>query len=57
MIKIGDNVNTLSNFNSRTVNGKKIYTFGLNNYDTYVFIYGRLGKNKIVKIGYNGNLL
>lgn len=57
VIKIGDNVNTLSNFNSRTVNGKKIYTFDLNNYDTYVFIYVSLATNKIVKIGYNGNLL
>ena len=57
LIKIGDNVNTLSNFKSRTVNGKKIYTFGLNNYDSYVFIYVSLATNKIVKIGYNGNSL
>lgn len=56
-IKIGENGNLLSDLNSRTINGKKIYILGLNNYDSYAYVYVDISTNKIIEIGYNGNLL
>lgn len=56
-LKIGDSGNLLSGLNSRTVNGKKIYGFGFNSYDSYAYVYVDISSNKIIEIGYNGNLL
>lgn len=55
--KIGDSGNIASGLNLRSVNNNKIYTFRLNNYDSYAYVYVDKLSNKIVKIGYNGNLL
>lgn len=56
-IKIGDNESLLSNLNSRNVNGQKIFSFSANNLDEYAFIYVDISTRKVIKIGYDGNLL
>ena len=55
-IMLGDSGNVLSGLNSRTVEGKRVYTFQLNDYDSYVYVYVDIASNKVIKIGYNGNL-
>lgn len=57
VIKIGDSQSMLSGLNSRIVNNQKIFTFSANNIDEYVFIYVDILSGKIIKIGYDGNLL
>lgn len=56
-IKIGDNQSLLSNLNSRIINNKKVFTFLMGNLDEYSYIYVDTATGKVVKIGYDGNLL
>ncbi|CAL2075766.1 exported hypothetical protein [Tenacibaculum sp. 190524A05c] len=56
-IKIGDDDSFLSNLNSRTFNNENIFTFTMHNIDEYIFIYVDNLSGKVIKIGYDGNLL